>query len=174
MMPTTRDRVPIHTDDHVNALIQRHIEESVQYHAANPARIDARVRALDAEWDIERAIEANASALAFTGVALGGLVSKRWLTLSALVTGFLFQHALQGWCPPSADPGGAWDFLHDLRDRSGRHALKALRGDFAQASARRRNARDRTRPVLSRAVARLSLRRQRTPELALRALIKFL
>jgi hypothetical protein len=28
------------------------------------------------------------------------MVDRRWLTLPALVTAFLFQHVIQGWCPP--------------------------------------------------------------------------
>jgi hypothetical protein len=58
------------------------------------------LRELDGESDIERYLEVNASALAFTGVALGALVDRRWLVLPAVVTAFLFQHGVQGWCPP--------------------------------------------------------------------------
>jgi hypothetical protein len=60
----------------------------------------ATQRELEEEWDIERAIEANASVLAFAGVALGATADRRWLILPAMVTAFLFQHAIQGWCPP--------------------------------------------------------------------------
>jgi hypothetical protein len=47
------------------------------------------------------------------------------------VTAFLFQHAVQGWCPPVP-------ILRRLGFRTvteieqERHALKALRGDFAR------------------------------------------
>ena len=34
------------------------------------------------------------------GVALGTTSDRRWFALPALVTLFLFQHAIQGWCPP--------------------------------------------------------------------------
>jgi hypothetical protein len=60
---------------------------------------------------------------------LGATVDKRWLTLPALVTAFLFQHAVQGWCPPLP-------ILRRLGFRTSReieterYALKALRGDF--------------------------------------------
>jgi hypothetical protein len=70
-------------------------------HREHPDLITCRLRELDEEWDIERAIEANASALAFTGVAAGIVTDdRRWFILPALVSGFLFQHAVQGWCPP--------------------------------------------------------------------------
>src|SRR5215216_3624544 len=97
MIPTTRQRVPVHTSRAVNQQFQRQLEDSVRHFAEHPGGIERRLRELDAEWDIERAIEANASALAFTSIALGGTLDKRWLALSALVTGFLFQHAVQGW-----------------------------------------------------------------------------
>ena len=100
MIPSTRARVPLHTDPRLNDRIQADIEKRVAYYSLHPERVDGRLRQLDREWDIERAIEMNASALAFVGTALGATRSARWLTLPALVTGFLFQHAMQGWCPP--------------------------------------------------------------------------
>src|SRR5436305_8790236 len=100
MTTTTVDRVARHTSADVNRRIAQETAERVRYFAANPAGIDRRLRELDEEWDIERLLETNASALAFTGVGLAALVDKRWLVLPALVTAFLFQHAIQGWCPP--------------------------------------------------------------------------
>lgn len=55
---------------------------------------------LDEEWDVERVLEVNASTLALTGLALGVTVNKRWLAMPAVVLLFLFQHGVQGWCPP--------------------------------------------------------------------------
>jgi hypothetical protein len=129
MLPNTPERVPRHTPAKLNRAIQTHIDESVRMHAAHPERIDKRLAELDSEWDIERTLEANAATLAFTGVALGATVDKRWLALPAAVTAFLFQHAVQGWCPPVP-------FLRKLGFRTmreidtERYALKALRGDF--------------------------------------------
>ena len=137
MIPSTRDRVPVHTSPAVNQRIQRQLDDNVRRFADSPSKIGRRLQELDAEWDVERAIEANASALAFTGVALGATVDKRWLILPALVTGFLFQHAVQGWCPPVP-------ILRRLGFRTAyeieqeRQALKALRGDFARVSPQRR------------------------------------
>jgi hypothetical protein len=100
MIPSTRNRVPRHTDPDVNRRIQEQAELRLTYYAAHPEHIESRLRELDREWDIERAIELNASALAFVGTMLGATRNARWLTLPVLVTGFLFQHAVQGWCPP--------------------------------------------------------------------------
>ena len=130
-MPTTKDRVPAHTAEHINQRIARETEERVRQLASRPESIPHRLKELDAEWDIERAIEANASALAFIGIALGFFAHPYWLALPALVTAFLFQHAVQGWCPPVP-------ILRRLGFRTAYEierestALKAVRGDFEQ------------------------------------------
>jgi hypothetical protein len=129
MFPNTVDRVPAQTADEINAQIQRAAGDRVRYFAANPAGIGERLRELDEEWDIERVLEANAASVALTGSILAATVHKRWLMLPALVSGFLLQHAMQGWCPPLP-------IFRRLGYRTAREideervALKALRGDF--------------------------------------------
>lgn len=129
MLPTTIDRVPVHTSEDINRRIRHDTEERVRHFAGNPSGIGRRLHELDEEWDIERVLEMNASTLAFTGVILGATIDKRWLVLPALVTAFLFQHAVQGWCPPIP-------ILRRRGFRTSREieiervALKALRGDF--------------------------------------------
>jgi hypothetical protein len=100
MTPSTRNRVPAHTAPALNDRIQRRIRNRVAALAGRSDLIKERLVELDREWDIERAIEMNASALALLGISLGAAVNKRWLAVPALVTAFLFQHAVQGWCPP--------------------------------------------------------------------------
>jgi hypothetical protein len=129
MVASTVDRVPRHTEPDVNRSIEMAVAESVRWHAAHPDKIDRRLRELDAEWDIERTLEANASTLAFTGVLLGAFVDKRWLALPAAVTAFLFQHAVQGWCPPLPILRRL-GFRTEREIDTERYALKALRGDF--------------------------------------------
>jgi len=129
-MSVTKDRVSTHTSDAINRQLAREIEDRVSSFAKRPDQIEARLHELDQEWDIERTLEANASTLAFSGVALAATVNKRWLALPAVVLAFLFQHAVQGWCPPLP-------ILRRLGFRTSseiereRYALKALRGDFA-------------------------------------------
>lgn len=132
----TPSRVQRHTPDWVNQRIQEEIEESVEYYAAHPDEIDTRLRELDEEWDIERTLEANAAGFGFCGVVLGAFVDRRFLALPVAVTGFLMQHAVQGWCPP----------LPLFRRRgvrtaeeihTERTALKAIRGDFDDVKAQR-------------------------------------
>jgi hypothetical protein len=105
------------------------MEKRLAYYETHPDQIPTRLEELDREWDIERTLEANASTLAFTGTMLAATVDRRWLALPAIVTGFLFQHAMQGWCPPLP-------ILRRLGFRTAeeinqeRYALKALKGDF--------------------------------------------
>ncbi len=129
-MANTRERVPAHTDEEFNRRIQRRMERRVRYYDKHPDEIDSRLKELEEEWDIERAIEANASAIAFTGIALGVTTgNRRWLALPAAVTGFLFQHAIQGWCPPIPILRRlGFRTSHEIEQE--RQALKALRGDF--------------------------------------------
>ena len=128
-IPTTHDRVPAHTAEAVNEQIEREASDRVSRLAAHPAKIPQHLHELDAEWDIERAIEANASALAFIGIVLGFFHHPYWLALPALVTAFLFQHALQGWCPPVPILRRlGFRTVYEI-DRE-RFALKAIRGDF--------------------------------------------
>lgn len=101
MLPSTSERVPRHTAAHVNEKIRRRTQANIaKARALGPEAIQHRLRELDREWDIERAIEANASSIALAGIALGVFVNRRFLLLPAAVCGFLLQHALQGWCPP--------------------------------------------------------------------------
>lgn len=131
MLTGTAERVRQNTSDAANRAIQVGIRDSVRWHADHPEEIHSRLRELDAEWDVERTLEANASTLAFTGAVLAGTVDRRWLVVPAIITAFLFQHAIQGWCPPLP-------ILRRMGFRTAREidtertALKALRGDFAR------------------------------------------
>jgi hypothetical protein len=131
MFPSNAERVPLNTDPAINERIYRETLTAIEYAASRgPAGLADRLDQLDREWDIERAIEANASSLMVIGLALGLLGKHRFLLLPAAVGAFLLQHALQGWCPPVP-------ILRRLGYRTQteiereRTALKALRGDFS-------------------------------------------
>ncbi len=134
MIPASLERVPLNTSDKIN----RELREETRHNIASIASqgqnaIDERLEELAREWDIERLLECNASSLAFTGVALGALVDRRYLILSALVTGFLFQHAIQGWCPPLPILRRlGFRTSHEIDEE--RQALKILRGDYQDFS----------------------------------------
>lgn len=95
------DRVRRSTATHLNEKIDRQTKSNIQSYAnSNEATIQNRVAELDTEWDVERILEVNASTLALTGLVLGITVNKKWFAVPAVVLSFLFQHGVQGWCPP--------------------------------------------------------------------------
>lgn len=85
------------------------------------------------EWDIERYLEANAAIFSFIGIILGLKWHRDWLILPIIVATFLFQHAVQGWCPPVS-------VFRRLGIRTRReidvekYALISLRGGFDKVS----------------------------------------
>jgi hypothetical protein len=130
MIPGTNERVPLHTAEHLNRRLQRQLEENVARSAeAGPAAIDRRLAELDQEWDIERALEANAATVALAGLILGTAGNRKLLVLPALVAGFLLLHAVQGWCPP-VGLFRRLGFRTAAEIDQERYALKILRGDF--------------------------------------------
>jgi hypothetical protein len=132
MLPASVQRVPRYTAERVNQEIRRQTAENLAYYGtATPAAIDRRIEELNHEWDLERVLETNASALSLIGLGLSVLVSKKWLILPTIVAGFLFQHGLQGWCPPvPVFRRLGFRTPHEI-DRE-KYALKVMRGDFKQ------------------------------------------
>lgn len=124
------DRVRSHTIDDINAGIDMKSEAIIRVFTNQEHwKISKRIAELEREWDIERWLETNASALAMTGLFLGTTYKKRWLLLPGIVLPFLLQHAIQGWCPPVT-------LLRRLGVRTRKeierekYALKILRGDY--------------------------------------------
>ena len=95
------DRVRKSTNPDINRKIDLETSYSISHDKRQHKDVIARrIQQLDAEWDIERVLEVNASTLALSGLVLGLTVNKRWLLLPGIVLPFLLQHGLQGWCPP--------------------------------------------------------------------------
>ena len=132
MIMKKRDRVQAHTANHVNREIERQAARRlVRAAGQSPTALTRRITELEDEWDIERWLEMNASALAFTGVVLGILVNRKFFAIPCIVLPFLFQHAIQGWCPPI--PMFRRRGVRTRREIDAeKFALKALRGDFSQ------------------------------------------
>lgn len=135
MFPATVRRVEQNTAASVNRRVRMQIERSLRHHAAHPEEIGHRLAELDREWDIERTLETNAATLALAGTLLGAFYDRRFLALPALVSVFLLQHALQGWCPPVPFFRRRGVRTATEIDRE-RYALKLLRGDFDRADDR--------------------------------------
>lgn len=126
------DRVRANTAQEINLRLDSESDARVRdYSQRSSDEITDRIAELEREWDIERWLETNASAVAFTGLVLGVTHSKKWLIVPGIVLPFLFQHAVQGWCPPVSVFRRLGVRSREEIDRE-KYALKALRGDFAQ------------------------------------------
>lgn len=101
MLNSSVERVPRSTAPEINERIRNQtLANLAKFRGAPRVAIEARLEDLKQEWDIERAIEANAATIALVGILLGAFFSPWFLLLPAAVCIFLLQHALQGWCPP--------------------------------------------------------------------------
>jgi hypothetical protein len=128
------DRVRKNTSQSVNRQIDQDIAHRVdQYAGKTSVEISLRIQELEREWDVERVLEMNASALAFSGLVMGVVHDRKWLVIPGIVLPFLFQHAVQGWCPPLPALRRLGVRTREEIDRE-KYALKALRGDFEQVT----------------------------------------
>lgn len=127
----TATRVAQHTAaQHNHAILQRTEAELARLQGADPAAIEARLRQLDREWDIERLLQLNAGLVSGLGLALSAWVDRRFAVLPVAVFAFFAQHAWQGWCPPI--PLFRRLGVRTRREiERERQAIKAMRGDFA-------------------------------------------
>jgi hypothetical protein len=130
-----QDRVREDTTEETNLKIDQEIINNItRYSTYSTDKITSRLEKLQKEWDIERALEVNASAITITALLLGSLGRKRWYIVSGVIAGFLLQHGLQGWSPP-------FNLFRALGMRTRReideeiYALRTLRGDFNALSA---------------------------------------
>jgi hypothetical protein len=147
-LPPTARRVEHNTDDAVNQAIRSRTDaEILRLEGASEGEIAQRLQELEAEWDVERVLQANASTLVVTGVLLGSRVNRWFLLLPAAVLTFFGQHALQGWCPPI--PLFRRMGIRTRREiERERYAIKALRGDFDAIPRASADAGERIRAVL--------------------------
>lgn len=129
LMSDTVDRVWANTSYRVNRKIAENTERNIRYYAAHPEQISARLEQLDREWDVERALQANAAAVTIISMALGLIKRRGFFLMPGLVGGFLLQHAIKGWCPP-LPIFRKLGFRTAAEIEAERYALKALRGDF--------------------------------------------
>ena len=124
------DRVRQSSPAQANIRVDRDIEDRIRaYQTRTAQEIGIRIRELDREWDMERLLEANAGLLGLVTVLLGAFFNRYWLILPALITGFLLQHAVQGWCPPVPVFRQLGFRTRKEIDRE-KYALKLIRGDF--------------------------------------------
>ena len=126
----TYDRVRDNTAPEVNAEIDSQARRRAkEYETRSAPEITRRIEELDREWDIERVLQTNASVLALSGLVLGLTHSKKWMVIPGIVLPFLFQHAVQGWCPP-VPLFRRWGVRTRKEIDREKYMLKVLRGDF--------------------------------------------
>jgi hypothetical protein len=129
------DRVRKHTSSSVNQKIDEKMLNTIRVYAhQSEDEISEHIRELEQEWDTERVLEANASVLAFTGLMLGIFIHQNWFWVPGIVLPFLFQHAVQGWCPPLPVIRRLGVRTPHEIDQE-KYVLKMLRGDFADMMA---------------------------------------
>lgn len=91
--------------------------------------IDWRINQLEKEWSLERMIATFAASLALSGTLMAAFFNRRWLILPGLMSAFLLQHGIQGWCP-------LLPLFRAFKVRARKEidwekfSLKQLRGDF--------------------------------------------
>jgi hypothetical protein len=93
-------RVETNSSPETILTINRMMLQRFEYYREHREEIPQRLRELDQEWDIERALETSSSVVTLAGLGLGITQSRKWLILPVVVQAFFLQHALQGWCPP--------------------------------------------------------------------------
>jgi hypothetical protein len=107
LQPPQHDRIREHSSDSANQRIDREretrgaIDDALRSSEARRARL----RELDEEWDIDRALMLNFGVVgAYSALRamsqlrrghIGGWTLFFWVQL-----GFLVNHAVRGWCPP--------------------------------------------------------------------------
>lgn len=129
-IPSTVERTPQHTADHINRQIRHRTEQNIARCAAGGrVSIDDRLDELDEEWDLERALEAAAAATTLLAILLGASAGRFWYFVAAVIALFLLCHAIQGWCPP-VTIFRHFGFRTPAEIDYERYALKSIRGDF--------------------------------------------
>lgn len=131
ILPSTTQRVQNNTNKNVNLQIRDQTLCSLKkYVDSSDNVLSEKIKNLNAEWDIERILEATAASAVLISSILGLKKSQNiWFLVPGTIGFFLLQHALQGWCPPLP-------VLRKLGARTGleieneKVVLKMLRGDF--------------------------------------------
>lgn len=130
LIPPNNKRVEMHTSKKINKEIEYKTEENLEkFKYSDYVILTNRIKQLDREWDTERVLETNAAAFIFVSSIIGFFTSPYWFLLTGIISFFLFEHAIQGWCPPLP-------LIRRLGIRTQEEiqvekmAIKFMRGDF--------------------------------------------
>lgn len=132
--PKSASRVKINTTTKSNHQINDQMSRNIsEYLHAGKEDISQRIEQINKEWDTERILEANASAIIVVSTLLGFLVNKWFFVICTFISFYLLMHALEGWCPPLP-------LIRKMGKRTvyeictEKMILKHLRGDFNNIS----------------------------------------
>lgn len=100
------DRIREHTRESINKRIDRQTLGAVADSIGSTDEISIRLRELDREWHVDRALMLNFAVLGGLsgGMAMRSLARRGrmggWGLFFWVQVGFLAYHAVRGWCPP--------------------------------------------------------------------------
>ncbi|WP_026583173.1 DUF2892 domain-containing protein [Bacillus sp. J33] len=101
ILPATTNKVNLNTSHEINYEINKETLQNIRkYFGKSEEEINRRIEELNHEWDTERVLELNMATIAAASSVLGLFHNKKWMALSGIVSVFMIQHSLQGWCPP--------------------------------------------------------------------------
>jgi hypothetical protein len=129
MFPATTAKAERNTSPAVMQKFEQQLRENIMRFAdADELTIEQRLRELDREWNVERAIELEAPTMILLGLALGSMSNRKWFALSAMAASMVILHNLQGWYPllPAFRAAGLRTAEEIEQERM---ALKALLGE---------------------------------------------
>lgn len=99
-MADTATRVQHHAPSRTTDKIATETRERLRYYAGEgKAKIGERLRELERESDIERAIEVEAPLMMLTGIALGARLHKGFFAIPVFAASMVLVHSFHGWYP---------------------------------------------------------------------------
>ncbi len=128
--PPTTKRVACNTQPDINDKIRQHTLQNLdKYKGSIEEVISEKIENLNAEWDTERVLEADAALMIMITAFLGFRHNRGWLLFTTAISLSLLSHALQGWCPsiPLIRKMGIRTSEEIYNEKT---VLKMIRGDF--------------------------------------------
>ncbi len=109
--------------------VEKEIQDKLNHYYHDQEEITARLAELDEEWDIERILQLEGTALTISGVILGLTVNKKWLALPLAASVILLIAIAKNWTGPLPILRNL-GFRTRVEIEKEKYALKAIRGDF--------------------------------------------
>ena len=98
----SRDRVRARGSKRVAARLDAATKERIERAADDPKYAKKRLRRLDREWDIDRAVLLPLAAMGLGALVLARRGKRAYRFPLRAQVGFLLAYSLFGWCPPAA------------------------------------------------------------------------